>query len=146
MFCAPRSEAKGRQDEHCLGELGFQRRPLHELPLALRPGLGTPPFSLGRIRLCNLETGQTLDHALRPVDDAPYAGRLGAHVVGVGVHGLNQLLAGVVRAVLVEGVVEIEEEGFEVFDLFGGLVDAQPLLVVAKGCSLMAARLTSEGR
>lgn len=118
-----RGQVKRRRDEHCLGELGFQRCPLRQLPLGLRPGLGSPPFSLSRVRWWNLQAGQTLDHALRPVDDAPNAGRLGAHVVRVGVHGLDQLLAGVVWAVLVEGVMEIEEEGFEVFDLFWGLVD-----------------------
>jgi hypothetical protein len=37
------------------------------------------------------------------------------------VHDLDQLLARVVGAVLVEGVVEVEEEDLEVFDFFGGL-------------------------
>jgi hypothetical protein len=41
----------------------------------------------------------------------------------MGMHSLDKLFAGVVRAVLVEGVVEIQEEGFDVFDLFWSLVD-----------------------
>lgn len=69
----------------------------------------------------HLDAGQPLDHALCLVDDAADAGGLGAHLVAVGVHDLDQLLAGVVRAVLVEGVVEVEEEDLEVVDFFGGL-------------------------
>jgi hypothetical protein len=49
-------------------------------------------------------------------------------LVAVGVHDLNQLLAGVVRAVLVEGVVEVEEEGFDVLDFFRGLAGVWSVL------------------
>jgi len=107
-------------------ELPLQRRPLDRFPVALSvicTRLGSFLLPSPCVQLRNLETGQPLDHALRPVHHAPDQRRLGAHVVPVGVHSLDKLFAGVVRAVLVEGVVEIQDEGFDVFDLFWSLVD-----------------------
>jgi hypothetical protein len=43
-------------------------------------------------------------------------------VVAVGVHDLDQLLAGVVRAVLVKCVVKVQEQDLDVLDFVCGLV------------------------
>jgi hypothetical protein len=76
---------------------------------------------LWRLQRRDLNTSQALDHALGFVDDAADGCRFCTHLVAVGVHHLDELLAGMVWTVLVEGVVEVEEDGFDVGYLFASL-------------------------
>lgn len=65
-------------------------------------------------------TSQPLQHPLRLIGDGVHGGGLIADLVEARLHGLDELLLGLVRAVLVARVVDIDEDGFDVV----GLVDS----------------------
>jgi hypothetical protein len=85
----------------------------------LRADLGRAYARVGR----QLDAPQPLERALGLVDDGPDGGRLRALGVELVLHEGDELLAGLVRAVLVEDVVEVEEEGAQVLDFLAALME-----------------------
>lgn len=95
--------------------------PLGRRPLCLCAALPALPALPGqRIRIHRRrepEAAQPLEHAARLVDLRADGDRLGARAVEVVLHQLNGRLARLVRAVLVEDVVHVDEERAQVLRL-----------------------------
>ena len=98
---------------------------MHPVVVLRLHAIDRPGPDVGRARapvgLRQLDAPEPLEHALRLVDHGADGGRLGALGVQLVLHEGDELLAGLVGAVLVQDVVEVEEEGADVLDLVGAL-------------------------
>lgn len=69
----------------------------------------------------DLDATKALEDASRLVYNAAYGGRLGALIVQLRLHQGNKLLPRLMRAVLVDNVVEVEQVGVQILDFLGPL-------------------------